>query len=310
MRRILILRGGALGDFIVTLPALALLRRRWPEAQIELIGNATAAQLAIERGLLDAAHSQHEKRWSAMFADTPLPPELEQWLARFDLVLNYWPDPDGSIRGRFTRREDQTFLSASAQPAIAPAAAHYCSPLKELGLSPSELTVSLGRPAVHATHIAVHPGSGSSRKTWPAERWAQICRWLRDHVRADVLVVIGAAEQPAVERVLRDALRDVPGIEFAVEPSLSVLSRRLEACRLFLGHDSGISHLAAAVGVPCVLLFGPTDPAMWAPPARHVRVIRGGNDLGTIAIKAVEAEIQDFIRHSNRQGLNAQTEPA
>ncbi|HEY1111610.1 MAG TPA: hypothetical protein VGE76_23345, partial [Opitutaceae bacterium] len=94
MRKILVLRGGALGDFIVTLPTLAALRARWPEARLELVGNALAAQLAVRRGLLDAAHSQHDSRWSTLFSPSPLHPDFAAWLATFDLVLNYWPDPD------------------------------------------------------------------------------------------------------------------------------------------------------------------------------------------------------------------------
>ena len=60
MRRLLVLRGGALGDLIVTLPAIARLRNRWPEAEIVLVGNATAGALAQERGLVSVIHSQHE----------------------------------------------------------------------------------------------------------------------------------------------------------------------------------------------------------------------------------------------------------
>jgi len=62
-------------------------------------------------------------------------------------------------------------------------------------------------------------------------------------------------------------------------------------CRLFLGHDSGISHLAAACGVPCVLLFGPTDPATWAPPGPHVHVVRRDPDLTSITVADVLAAL-------------------
>src|ERR1044071_6481045 len=118
MKNILVLRGGALGDFIVTLPALALLRQRWPDARIELVGNATAAQLARERELIDVVHSQHEARWSCLFGDASarLPSEFAAWLATFDLVLNYWPDPDGELRRRFPSRSGQVFLGAPAMP--------------------------------------------------------------------------------------------------------------------------------------------------------------------------------------------------
>src|ERR1044072_4392445 len=98
MKNILVLRGGALGDFIVTLPALLLLRERWTEARIELAGNTTAAQLALGRGWLDAVHSQHEARWSGLFGDSTLDSAFADLLAGFDLIVNYWPDPEGNLQ--------------------------------------------------------------------------------------------------------------------------------------------------------------------------------------------------------------------
>jgi heptosyltransferase-2 len=62
-------------------------------------------------------------------------------------------------------------------------------------------------------------------------------------------------------------------------------------CRLFLGHDSGVSHLAAACGAPCVLLFGPTDPAVWAPPSPRVKVIGPVGDLNSLAVSGVRQAV-------------------
>lgn len=319
MRRILVLRGGALGDFIVTLPALAQLRRRWPEARIELVGNATAAQLARARGFLDAVHSQHEARWSPLFGETPLPPDLSAWLGAFDLVVNYWPDPDGALRRRFPLRRDQVFLTADAMPARAPAAAHYCEPLRQLGLETAERWVRLAPLAREADTassspdptsprpILVHPGSGSPRKNWPLENW----RTILAELPRPVALVLGEAERARWSSVRssrqtglsaqvesRDAGLEVgPAIPSLVERPLEELVARFAACRLFLGHDSGISHLAAACGARCVLLFGPTEPALWAPPAPNVRVLRCSGDLASIPIaevrQAVSAALAD-----------------
>ena len=144
MEKILVLRGGALGDFIVTLPALRSLRERWPRAGIELAGNSTAAQLAVARGLIDAAHSQHEARWAELYGEEALSPAFREWLAGFDLVLSYWPDPDGALARHFPRRAGQRFLAAPAMPARAPAAAHYCEPLRTLGIEPRDAPVAVG----------------------------------------------------------------------------------------------------------------------------------------------------------------------
>jgi ADP-heptose:LPS heptosyltransferase len=284
MRKILVLRGGALGDFIVTLPALALLRARWPDARIELAGNSTAGALAKNRGLVDEVHSQHEGRWRALFTRDPMPPALARWLAEFDLVLNYWPDPDGELKGHFPLRADQAFLTAAAMPELAPAAAHYCAPLRALGLTATQFWHSLPplRPVARAQHvIAVHPGSGSPRKNWPAERWQK----LLTAITSPVILIAGEVEADTWKNY------DRPGVTLALNLPLEELVARLGGCTHFVGHDSGISHLAAAAGVPCTLLFGPTDPATWAPPAPQVRVIKAGSTLEAISVDEVRATL-------------------
>lgn len=290
MRRILVLRGGALGDFIVTLPALARLRRRWPDARIELAGNATAAVLGREAGLLDLVHAQHEARWSALFADTPLPPDFARWLAAFDLVVNLWPDPDGQLAHHFPRHAGQRFLTAPALPAQAPAAAHYSAALDPLGLEPAPNVFSLRTPPSLPPPnrpIAVHPGSGSPRKNWPADRWRQLIAQLPPPLS----LVVGEAE-PAVWREFNS-----PGVTVLANLSLSRLADHLATARLFVGHDSGVSHLAAACGTPSVLLFGPTDPAVWAPPAPHVRVLQAGPDLAALPLTDVASALQSALRY-------------
>lgn len=310
MRRILVLRGGALGDFIVTLPALALLRDRWPEARIELAGNATAAQLALRRTssasqeagyktpvarlgragttdaetrkhypLLDAVHSQHAARWSALFSPEPLPAEFAAWLDTFDLVVNWWPDPTGELRSHFPRPGGQVFLSGAAWPERAPAAAHYCATLGALGLTAQNYLFPLARSSAPRTGITIHPGSGSPRKNWPRDRWLALIAQLP----APITIVLGEAELALAPWPPR------PGVTVLRQPSLEALAAHLASCRLFLGHDSGISHLAAACGAPSLLLFGPTDPAMWAPPAPHVKMIKHGPTLDSVSVSEVLA---------------------
>lgn len=281
MERILVLRGGALGDFIVTLPALALLRQRWPSARIELAGNVTAAQLARHRGLLDAVHAQHEARWSALYAPAKLPDDFAAWLAHFDLVLNFWPDPEGDLRRRFPVRAGQVYLTAPALPTLAPAAAHYAEPLRALGLTMTAPLYPLATPEIKARAagpIAIHPGSGSPRKNWPAENWLALVRELP----APVVVILGETEVAAWTPRLAGL-----AIEARVQPSLEELVGLLARSRWFLGHDSGVSHLAAACGAPCVLLFGPTDPTLWAPPAPHVTVLQRGPTMEALTLDDV-----------------------
>lgn len=285
MKKILILRGGALGDFLVTLPALQLLRARWPQARIELAGNVAAATLAVADGLLDAIHSQHEMRWSEFHRGKPLSPAFAAWLHDFDLVINFWPDPDDELRRHFPIRPDQVFLTAAAQPARAPAAAHFCDSLRQLGLAAPNYHYRLGGfdPAVRLPRlIAIHPGSGSPEKNWPLDRWTEVCRILAGRPHTGLLIVSGEAEPSGILAKFGTPARCLP---------LPDLARRLGGCHGFLGHDSGVSHLAAAVGVPSVLLFGPTDARIWAPPAPHVTVLQHAGGLAAISVAEVLAAI-------------------
>jgi ADP-heptose:LPS heptosyltransferase len=295
MTRVLVLRGGALGDFIVTLPALALLRRAWPSAQIELVGNARAAELGQRAGLLDRVHAQSDARWSALYAPPPLPSAFAAELATFDLVINVWPDPDGDLARHFPLHARQRFLSAPALPTRAPAAAHYCAALAPLGLGAGETRFSLGTPRSDARFIAIHPGSGSPRKNWPLDRW----RALLSQLPAPVSLLLGEAElaSPALDQIRGDE----SGPLLLANRPLSELVAHFRDCRLFLGHDSGVSHLAAACGVPCVLLFGPTDPAVWAPPGEHVHVLRAGPDLSAPAVADVLAAVDRSLSPAVRE---------
>lgn len=290
MKRILVLRGGALGDFILTLPALRLLHARWPEARLELVGNARAAELGRCEGILAAVHSQHEARWAALCAPDPLPLPLRDWLASFDLILCAWPDADGQI-ARHLQALGPRCLFGAAQPQLAPAARHFCALLAPLGLATDDFRSRLtfargGLPAPHSGPVALHPGSGSPRRNWPLAHWIDLCERLRAQV--PLLLVGGEAEAAACRTLAKygDTAFDLP---------LPDLARRLAACRAYVGHDTGVTHLAAAVGTPCLALFGPSDPALWAPPGPHVRVLRAGADLATLGVVEVFAEFERLL---------------
>jgi ADP-heptose:LPS heptosyltransferase len=157
-------------------------------------------------------------------------------------------------------------------PAPLHAAAQLARPLESLALylDRDRPWVSLGLPGPAPGppyRIAVHPGSGSPRKNWGYERWADTLGRLHDALGPDVsfLVVSGEAEAGTIREFLALlGARAIPHDHLESAP-LPDLARALAACHLFLGHDSGISHLAAAAEVPGLLLFGPTDPAVWAP---------------------------------------------
>jgi ADP-heptose:LPS heptosyltransferase len=122
--------------------------------------------------------------------------------------------------------------------------------------------------------IAVHPGSGSAAKAWPTPRFIDLAENLVSTYEAQILLVVGPGEERIKKKFLR-ARGSKPPVILDSLP-LPHLGAILERCRVFVGNDSGITHMAAAVGIPVVALFGPTDPVRWAPRGRDVGVIREG----------------------------------
>ncbi len=146
--------------------------------------------------------------------------------------------------------------------------------------------------------VAMHPGSGGERKNWPPERWEALGRWLfqlPEAVRPRVLLVGGESDGKtlaALQAAWGAGVRTGGDLIVAANRPLPELAALLTRCRLFLGHDSGISHLAAAVGAPCVLLFGPTDPDIWAPLQPGVIVVRSPDEtLPGLALETVRAAV-------------------
>lgn len=279
--RILIIRGGAIGDFILTLPALALVREAFPAAHIEIIGYRHIIALAEGRFYADTSRSIEYGPLAGFFArNGTLDEELREYFAGFQQVISYLFDPDGIFETNLARAGVKHFLNAYVRiDDTAHAAQQLARPLQGLALyleshasvfHPSaEDHEAAGRINAHDSFIAVHPGSGGAKKNWPAERWRELIEQLLGENRRIVMVGGEADGTPLAEletaftgRV--QILRDLP---------LPHLGALLGRSSLFIGHDSGISHLAAAAGAPCVLLFGPTDPTVWAPANQGVRVI-------------------------------------
>jgi heptosyltransferase-2 len=134
--------------------------------------------------------------------------------------------------------------------------------------------------------LAVHPGSGSPSKNWPAACFAALVEGAR--MGGDWLLVQGPADQASARQ-----LRPLAGAVLASDLPPRTLGAILARAGAYVGNDSGVSHLAAAWGAPTVALFGPTDPALWAPLGPQVHVMKApGTSLGTLSIDDVLALVR------------------
>ena len=301
--RFLILRGGAIGDFIVTLPVLQALRAQWPAARIEIWGYPHIADLAVAAGLAESVVSLDRAEMARFFVPEPSFTDAQVAAVRsFDLVFNYLHDPVGQVRSNLLLAGAKQVLSGSPLIKRGHAVPFLLEPLQALAIYETELVPALDLPGdrrergrgrlrslgIGAPLVVVHPGSGSPAKNWPADRFVQVIRRLREQGR-EVVAVLGEADV-AESAVLA---REVPGVPVLAGLSLVELAETLAECAAFLGNDSGITHLAAAVGLPVVALFGPSDAEKWAPRGRGgVKVVRAPEgELERLELAAVWAEI-------------------
>lgn len=321
--RILVIRGGAIGDFVLTLPALRMLRETYPDCHLELLGYQHIVALAEGRFYANASRSIEYGPLASFFTRSgPLDAELSAYFRSFGLIINYLFDPDGIFTGNLHRAGAKLVL-----PAYAPfndhqyAAAQLAAPLAHKGLEPLQahprLYPTSADLAAAATLLpqdwaglpvlCLHPGSGSAKKNWPAHRWHHLLHTLAGE-RPDLRLLILGGEADSAPLAALDQhlapLREPGRLQVHRDLPLTLVAALLASqVDLFLGHDSGISHIAAAAGAPCLLLFGPSSATVWAPRAPQVSVICSDKpDMAGIRPDAVRTEALRLLAAGTKKG--------
>jgi heptosyltransferase-3 len=286
-RSIVILHPGGLGDLLLAVPAIRGLRERFPDHELLLCGHDQAAEFLVDCGLAECGISIRTAACAALFAGaTPDDRVLRDWLSRCDVAVAWTSDDAGMLA---------TALK-SCGAAAAVAQSPFASTLKSVHQSERFIEILGGEdgPAWTApvllpnnlreqaeAYLAgcglsrkrplalVHPGSGSRQKCVKPEILLPILEGL-EALGLEPLLLEGPADHEMVERLLPYLSRRPVVLR---DQSVRLLAGVLSQIDLFLGHDSGVTHLAALVGTPTVALFGPTDPARWAPRGPAVSVI-------------------------------------
>jgi heptosyltransferase-2 len=221
------------------------------------------------------------------------------------LILSYLYDPDKIFETNIQQCSAATFIAGPSKPDKSEhASLQLARPLQALGLFLADPAARLfpseaDRLAVrkcrsnHQRTIALHCGSGSETKNWPIENWVELGDALvaKGH---NLLFIAGEADRERTQK-LRATWQE-GSVQFAENLPLTQVAALIEETA-FIGHDSGISHIAAATGACCLLLFGPTDPAIWAPRNENVTVLRAPKgDLRLLQVGEVENEIYELMR--------------
>jgi len=271
--RIAVIRLRSLGDCVLTTPALALLKAHRPDLKIGVVV---------------------EDRWRAVFEEDEIIPSqaLRAWQPRAVLNLHggttsMWltAASGADIRAGFAHHKYSfvyTHKIPRAQEILGEerrvhTAEHLASAMFWMGVPRTEIPrarLSAGPAPIAGAYAVVHPFAATPQKTWPAERFLAIAETLRDPV------FLAGPDDDASKFAKYRVIQNAP---------LAEVKSIIAGAQLFIGNDSGPAHIAAAFGVPVVVLFGPSDPVNWAPWRTESQVLTSPEAIGGIRVEEVIA---------------------
>lgn len=279
LARVLVIRLSSLGDILLTTPVLRLLREHCPAAQIDFLTRTTYKDLLCanpcvdrvllfdpQQGLRQTLHTLRQIRYDLVV-------DLHRTLRSRLLCRGLLAQRQLTYAKRTVRRALLAHLGWNTLRAMTPVPELYAAPLRHVGMTaplpPLEMHLTPASQATMRTYVrqalphsvgqpllALAPGARWPTKRWPVERFAAVAQELAQAQRAAV-VVLGGVEDMALAQELCRRLR-VPVLDSTGKLSLMHTAALLQQCHLLLSNDSGLMHMATALRVPVVAIFGPT----------------------------------------------------
>lgn len=300
--RILVIFPGALGDLICLGPALRALARRHSEAALELMAREELARFAVGRMGIARGHSIDRREVAAIFAGGDHAEQASAFFSGFNRVYSFFATGDARFRRSLERvaapgavscyrfRPERPGHIASAYldeigERIAPGATVECR-IDLLDADVKDARIALSRLGLdHANVMLLFPGSGSASKNWPLANFVELALTLRAEMCA--LAVLGPAEAGMESGFAAHGIPTISGQPLGTIAGLGSLAVG------FVGNDSGISHLVAAVGGSGVVIFGPTHPGRWQP-LGQVAVVRS-RSLEFVGVNSVVTMLRERV---------------
>ncbi|MBW7898168.1 Lipopolysaccharide core heptosyltransferase RfaQ [Candidatus Brocadiaceae bacterium B188] len=274
---------------IVTLPTLGAIRDHFPDAFIEVMGYPAHLELIKERYYADIVSRFDQLDIAHLFVrDAEIPRSFRERLCQMEWIISFISDRNRVFSHNLNASTARCihydpFPSDDKGIHIVD---HFLNSLSSLGINYTNNIPKIflndednrfGENFIKSNIVdpkkilvAIHPGSGSRQKCWPVTRFVALINWLSRELQAHILVVSGPADQGITERLKAGGSKDIILADQLPLPKLAAVLKR---CNLFIGNDSGITHLAAALGVHTIAIFGPTDPRIWGPRGDLVKII-------------------------------------
>jgi ADP-heptose:LPS heptosyltransferase len=297
MQRILFITLSNIGDAVMTTPVLAALRARYPEARFDIVADARSAALFEHFDALGEIILKHKNvGWRDKLAFVR---QLRR--KRYDLIVDLRTDGlSWLLRARqrlnkIRQRMPQTHSVEQHFQALAPLFGHAAPP-------PTCLWIPAAAYTVAATHLAALPGSrwlalgpGANwdGKIWDAARFVALANQCASDF--DGVILLGGAADRARAEAMRPQL-ELPSVDLCGQTGLLEAAAVLARARAFVGNDSGLGHLASAVGTPTLTVFGPGEPLRYRPWGDKARwLVAARQDLAQLSAETVAAELKNMI---------------
>jgi heptosyltransferase-3 len=287
---ILIVRPGALGDTILSLPLLASIRSEYPDARITFLGNSSYKDLlpgGMEFQSIDAS------QWLWLFgSSTQKGPS--RIFDRAYVILNRADEVARCLMKTVT----ECVLTAPSTPRPGKHVVESLHEALAFPVPPKYPALMELAPSEKSDLIWIHPGSGGPKKCVPLEFIVRLAEFLRCRTGLDLAVTTGEADDFLKDLPEWKKLINAPRTYLLENRPLLKLSGELGGARLFIGNDSGISHLAASLGAPSVVFFTSSDPIQWAPwtRAEKLRIMDcRGRNVFTLDLEREAREILALV---------------
>ena len=305
--RILVLRPGAIGDTLLTFPILQHLQRKYGQA-ITFVGNASVLPLVRAFGLAQTVVDYEEPQWGQLFVPLSNPPStyaarLQAMAQGMDMAIFWLRDPGAVLRENARTLGIKQVFVAPGRPAedipvhivdyLAQSIGEHIQ-MDDLWQVPEQYGWHILPSSSSARPIAIHPGSGGAQKCWPIASFAALIELLWKQ-EIPVLLLAGPADHERIAELYKQ-LPPPPQtslLSTAIDAPLLTLTRQLQECRGYIGNDSGITHLAALLGLPTLALFGPSNPKIWRPLGSNVIVLHAP-PLTKLAVDVVRSHALSF----------------
>lgn len=318
LSRVLVIFPGALGDLVCLVPTLDAIARRHRDAPVELMARLDLARFMVARTVLARDHSQghsiDSREVSALFTDSrDALADARAFFASFDRIYSFFASDDPRFRANLAAATDGV---VSFHPFRPEGAGHVAdlylrsvisqsivdeNSSRDARIEPTSDDLRAAADALDASGalsassrdrrrlVAIFPGSGSPAKNWPAANFATLAATIAPSTT--VAIVLGPAEAPLESLFSANSMRS-RGVRVLTNLDLGIVAGLARLSDAFVGNDSGISHLAAASGTRGVVIFGPTDPARWAP--RGVTIVRR-DPLDSLSVAEVLAALDQIV---------------